>query len=113
LLSGRIAHPPSSIYSGQQGVTAGDGYMVGGQLWDTVKPMNSADFRHDGAFAAIGFSRLINIGADAVDWQKPVGMWPGGYDQTDNWRNGRRFSFPMFKADGWAGLCCRQSTQGI
>jgi hypothetical protein len=104
VLAQRQDRPSSQLnFSGQQGVTVGDGYMVGGQLWDTVKPMNSADFRHDGAFAAIGFSRLINIGADAVDWQKPVGMWPGGYDQTDNWRNGRRFSFPMFKADGWAG----------
>jgi hypothetical protein len=100
---------PSSILTftdqqnAQQGPREGDGIMVGGQLWDTVKPMNSATMPHDPAFAAIQANRLVVLGADLVDWQKPVGVWPGGYDQTDNWRNGRRMAFPLFKADGWQG----------
>ena len=80
----------------------GDGYMVGGEIWETVKPMNTATPNGvEDPLAAQGYLQWITIGPDGGNWAEPVGMWPGGHQVTNSWRDGRRIVFPVFEADGW------------
>ena len=95
---------PSSNLNYIQRLTPGDGYMVAGELWDTIKPMNTEEangvedpLRND------DFLHWITIGPDGGNWHDPVGLWPGGIDITNHWRDGRRLIFPVFEADGWPG----------
>jgi hypothetical protein len=84
--------------------TPGDGYMVAGDLWDTIKPMNSEEgngvedpLRNDNLL------HFLTIGPDGSNWHDPTCFWPGGYHITNCWRDGRRLTFPIFEADGWPG----------
>ena len=83
--------------------TVGDGYMVAGDLWDTIKPMNSDEangvednLRNDDML------HYLTIGPDGGNWHDPTCFWPGGYHVTNCWRDGRRMTFSAFEADDWA-----------
>ncbi|NND01626.1 MAG: hypothetical protein HKN91_02465, partial [Acidimicrobiia bacterium] len=95
---------PSSIFKvmNSQPITPGDGYMVAGELWETIKPMNTAE--GNGVEDPLrGDNQLhwITFGPDGSNWLNPGGQWPGGWDLTNTWRDGRRLMFPAFEADGW------------
>lgn len=79
-----------------------DGYMVAGELWETIKPMNTDEANGvEDPNSAGGFNHWLNIGPDGTDWLEPGSHWPGGYDLVQTWRDGRRMVFPTFEADGW------------
>lgn len=110
LLAGILALPaaaqktdtPSSLlkYSAANATTPGDGYMVAGDLWDTIKPMNTVEGNgvEDPRSPAQHF---LNFGPNGADWLNPGGHWPGGWNFVNTWRDGRRMVFPVFEADGW------------
>lgn len=104
---------PSSLLNirSVQGTTPGDGYMVAGEFWETVKPMNSNEangiedpLRND------DFLHWITVGPNGTNWQNPTALWPGGYDLTNSWRDGKRITFPVFETDGWASPLRPSST---
>lgn len=116
LLAGLIALPaqaqskrtPSSMlrYNTQQEKTPGDGYMVAGDLWDTVKPMNTEQDNLLGSpYSGIGGGMLpyFHLGAADNSFLSPGGMWPNAYRIVNLFRNARKFGFSTFKADGWPG----------
>ncbi len=76
----------------------GEGYMVAGQLWDSIKPANSL-FPSPGEDE--GWTRyLVNIGAShGNNWTEPVHIWPGGWTRTMMWRNGKRGIGTVFSTD--------------
>ena len=95
---------PSSQLNYLQRLTPGDGYMVAGELWDTIKPMNTEEGNGvEDPLANDDYLHWITIGPDGGNWHDPVGFWPGGWELTDHWRDGRRLIFPVYEADGWAG----------
>jgi len=97
---------PSTLldYNKSSDFTPGDGYMVAGELWETIKPMNTETPNGvEDPLRDRGFLHWITIGPDGSNWPEPVGMWPGGYQITNHWRDGRRIVFPVFEADGWPG----------
>lgn len=95
---------PSSLLRYAQPTYETDGYLVAGDFWNTLKPMNTSTpngvedpNRDDGAL------HWITLGPDGGNWLEPNGIWPGGYDLTSNWRDGLRMVFPAFNPDGWSG----------
>jgi hypothetical protein len=75
-----------------------DGYMVGGDYWSTVKPMNSGDQLPQFA----GVTNVMLLGAtDGL--RNPNGHWPSGYRFTQTFRGNQSMVFPCFDADGWPG----------
>ena len=101
---GQSKNKPSSKLNYIQRLTPGDGYMVAGELWDAIKPMNTEEangvedpLRND------DYLHWITLGPDGGNWHDPAGLWPGGFDVTNHWRDGRRLIFPVFEADGWPG----------
>ena len=95
---------PSSKLSYIHRLTPGDGYMVAGELWETIKPMNSEEANGiEDPLANEDYLHWITIGPDGSNWHDPGGFWPGGYEVTNHWRDGRRLIFPVFEADGWPG----------
>ena len=98
---------PSSLlsYHQRQLVTAeGDGYMVAGDLWDTVKPMNTQESNLlRSPYSAIGVLPYFHLGANDSDFFSPGGMWPNAYRIVNLFRNARKFGFSTFKPDGWPG----------
>ncbi len=82
--------------------TEGDGYMVAGDFWNTVKPMNTrTENGVEDPNRDAGALHWLTLGPDGGNWLEPNGIWPGGYDLTSNWRDGTRLVFPVFEADGW------------
>lgn len=97
---------PSSMlkYNSAQDYTPGDGYMVAGDLWETVKPLNTNDANLlNNSYRGIGMISYMHMGSDDISHLHPGGMWPAGYRVINLFRNGRKFGFPAFKADGWPG----------
>lgn len=99
---------PSQLlrYNTLQENTPGDGYMVAGDLWDTVKPMNTQQDNLLGSpYRGIGGGMLpyFHLGANDADFFSPGGMWPNAYRVVNLFRNARKFGFSTFKADGWPG----------
>lgn len=99
---------PSQLlqYNRQQEGTPGDGYMVAGDLWDTVKPMNTQqDNLLNSPYRGIGggMTPYMHLGANDADFFSPGGMWPNAYRIVNLFRNARKFGFSTFKADGWPG----------
>lgn len=116
MLGGALALPaqaqskrtPSSLlqYNRQQEGIPGDGYMVAGDLWDTVKPMNTQqDNLLNSPYRGIGggMTSYMHLGASDSDFLSPGGMWPNAYRIVNLFRNARKFGFSTFKADGWPG----------
>lgn len=82
-----------------------DGYMVAGEYWHTIKPMNTAESSGtEDPLDNIGYSHWIVMGPDGRDWRDPVGFWPGGHQIVSNGRDGWRMLFPVFESDDWANL---------
>ena len=95
---------PSNGLTYIQRLTPGDGYMVAGELWETIKPMNTEEANGvEDPLANDDYLHWIAIGPDGANWHDPGGFWPGGYEVTNHWRDGRRLLFPVFEADGWPG----------
>ena len=94
---------PSSLLNYKAAtITPGDGYMVAGELWETIKPLNSAeDNGVEDPLSGDGALHFLTLGPDGTNWFEPGGHWPGGYDLVQTWRDGRRLVFPAFEADGW------------
>ncbi|NND70266.1 MAG: hypothetical protein HKN43_01675 [Rhodothermales bacterium] len=95
---------PSSLLSYKAQVTnPGDGYMVAGELWETIKPLNSVEDNNveDPLGPSLDALHFLTLGPDGGNWFEPGGHWPGGYDLVNTWRDGRRLVFPAFEADGW------------
>ncbi|MCB0719924.1 MAG: T9SS type A sorting domain-containing protein [Bacteroidetes bacterium] len=79
-----------------------DGYMVAGELWETIKPMNSdEDNGVEDPNSGGNLLHFLTLGPDGTNWLEPGSHWPGGYDLVQTWRDGRRMVFPAFEADGW------------
>lgn len=75
-----------------------DGYMVGGDYWNTVKPMNSGDQLPQ----LQNVHQVMLLGAtDGL--RNPNGHWPSGYRFTQTFRGNQSMVFPVFDADGWPG----------
>lgn len=106
----QLHQKPSGIFQNVggdqvQALNIGDGYMVAGDFWQTIKPMNTPfDGRLGSIFtnAAGGSSHFILMGG-AGNWADPTGSWPGGFRYTNNFRNSPRLFFPLFKKTGWPG----------
>lgn len=84
----------------------GDGYMVAGDLWDTVKPANtkeSALLRSPYANIGGGMLPYFHLGANDNDFFSPGGMWPNAYRIVNLFRNARKFGISTFDPDGWPG----------
>ncbi|NBC16065.1 MAG: T9SS type A sorting domain-containing protein [Bacteroidetes bacterium] len=95
---------PSSLLTKTMPTTEGDGYMVAGDFWNTVKPMNTTTangVEDPNRGDPINGLHWLTLGPDGTNWLEPNGLWPGGYDLTSNWRDGTRLTFPVFEADGW------------
>jgi len=106
----QLKQSPSNLFKSVRGdqvnaLNAGDGYMVSGDYWVTVKPMNTPnDGRLGNPFvnAAGGSNNYILLGG-AGNWADPAGNWPSGFRYVNNFRNSPRIFFPLFKKDGWPG----------
>ena len=98
------ANRPSSLLTYKSDrLTPGDGYMVAGELWDTIKPMNSEEANGvEDNLRNSDFLHYLTIGPDGGNWHDPTCFWPGGYHITNCWRDGRRMAFSVFEADDWA-----------
>jgi hypothetical protein len=97
---------PSSLlqYNSSKQYTPGDGYMVAGDVWETVKPLNTNDDNLlNNSFRGIGMTSYMHMGSNDVTHNNPGGMWPAGYRVINLFRNARKFGFPVFKSDGWPG----------
>lgn len=98
------ANAPSSLlnYNAAK-LTPGDGYMVGGEMWSVIKPLNTAEANcvTDALCASNSAGHFLTIGPNGTDWEEPGSVWPGGYDLVQTWRDGKRMVFPAFEADGW------------
>ena len=98
--------PSSALrYSNAQASEPGDGYLVGGDLWNTMKPSNTVESSLLGnAFSSVGggMNNRVLFGSRG-NWQEPGGQWPSGYPYTNTFRNSHFMVFPVFKATGWAG----------
>lgn len=92
---------PSSLlnYSSKDAFET-DGYMVGGEYWNTVKPLNSADAQLPGGFG--GIENVMLFGSTS-GLRNPNGLWPSGYRYTQTFRNSHTIMFPAFRAEGWPG----------
>jgi hypothetical protein len=76
-----------------------DGYMVGGDYWNTVKPLNSAD----PDLGQLGGVRTSMLLGSTRGLRNPNGLWPSGYRYTQTFRNAHSITLSAFDADGWAG----------
>lgn len=96
-------HRPSSVFKTAPAIQyPGDGYMVAGEYWNTIKPMNTETPNGvEDPLRDAGALHWITLGPDGSNWLEPNGHWPGGYDLTQLWRDGTRLLFPVFEADGW------------
>ena len=95
--------PSSRLQYAQRPTTDTDGYLVAGDYWNTLKPMNTSEANGvEDPNSGIGAVHWITLGPDGGNWLNPNGMWPGGYDLTSNWRDGLRMVFPAFNPDGWS-----------
>lgn len=99
---------PSSLlrYNTNRQDIPGDGYMVSGDLWETVKPPNtqeSALLRSPYAGIGGGMLPYMHLGANDSDFFSPGGMWPNAYRIVNLFRNARKFGFTGFKPGGWPG----------
>ncbi len=98
---------PSSVLNVRQPAvdTPGDGYLVGGDIWDTVKPMNTSEPGRLGSAwgaAPLNMNNRILFGSRG-NWQEPAGTWPSGYPWSNKFRNSHFMWFPLYKATGWPG----------
>jgi hypothetical protein len=106
----QLHQKPSGIFKNVgggevQALNTGDGYMVGGDYWQTIKPMNTPfDGRLASGFAgaAGGSNHFILLGG-AGNWVDPTGNWPSGFRYVNNFRNSPRLVFPLFNKEGWPG----------
>lgn len=106
---------PSPLFkTATQATTPGDGYMVAGEYWNTVKPMNSEEANGiEDPNRDIGALHWLTMGPDGTNWRNPNGLWPGGYDLTQSWRDGARIVFPVFDTDGFTDpLRANDATEG-
>jgi len=94
----------SSVFTQKTaGGIPGDGYMVGGEYWHTIQPMNTADpIGSEDPLDNIKYLHWMSIGANGREWDVPVGFWPGGHQIVSNGRDGWRMMFPVFESDDWA-----------
>ena len=84
----------------------GDGYMVSGDLWDTVMPQNTAQPGLLGSpYRGIqgGLVSYMHLGPEDAAFFNPGGMWPNAYRIVNLFRNARKFGFTAFDPDGWPG----------
>jgi hypothetical protein len=96
--------PSALLNYAQRPTTDTDGYLVAGDYWNTLKPMNTSEPNGvEDPNRDIGALHWITLGPDGTNWENPNGIWPGGYDLTSNWRDGLRLVFPAFKPGGWDG----------
>lgn len=107
----QLRQAPSGVFKNVGGspstqhLRAGEGYMVAGDYWQTIKPMNTTAPNHNGSiFTTIagGSGHLMMLGGYG-DWSDPVGSWPSGFRYVNNFRSSPRVFFPIFKKDGWPG----------
>ncbi len=101
----QVHNSPSPVfqYNTIQHTIPNAGYMVGGDLWDTVNPMNSDFSTYLGsAFGSQGVNNYMMLGSPS-NWQSPTGEWPNSYPLVTTWRSTPAIMFPMFKATGWPG----------
>ncbi len=92
-------------FKSQSTLEPGDGYLVGADLWNTLKPSNTSESSRLGSpFANVagGMNNRVLFGSRG-NWQEPTGLWPSGYPYTNTFRNSHFMVFPVFKADGWPG----------
>ena len=83
----------------------GDGYLTGGDLWNTLKPSNTSEPGRLGSpFANVGGGTVNRmLFGSRGNWQEPGGQWPSGYNYSNTFRNSHFILFPLFKATGWPG----------
>lgn len=100
---GQERRSPSPVFD-YLSTTEDVGYMVAGDLWEAVRPMNTETPNGvEDPLANMNYLKWIAIGPDGSNWREPSGMWPSSYNITNSWRDGRRILFPVYEADGWPG----------
>ena len=102
----RANRPSSSLnFVNARTLDTGDGYLVGGDLWNTLKPSNTVESSRLGSsFSGVagGMNNRVLFGSRG-NWQEPGGQWPSGYPYTNTFRNSHFMVFPTFKSTGWPG----------
>ncbi len=102
----RADRPSSALhYVDPRATTSGDGYLVGGDLWNTLKPSNTSEASLLGnAFATVGggMNNRVLFGSRG-NWNEPGGEWPSGFPYTNTFRNSHFMVFPVFENGGWPG----------
>jgi hypothetical protein len=97
--------PSSMLRYNSAAETAGDGYLTGADLWNTLKPANTTEATRLGSPFANVAGGVVNrmLFGSRGNWQEPGGHWPAGYRYTNTFRNSHFVVFPVFKATGWPG----------
>ncbi|HET6566906.1 MAG TPA: T9SS type A sorting domain-containing protein [Rhodothermales bacterium] len=84
-----------------------DGYMVAGDLWDTVMPLNTSQPGHLGnryqGVAGQDLMAFMHLGSEDAAFFNPGGMWPNAYRVVNLFRNARKFGFTAYDPNGWPG----------
>ena len=102
--------PSSLLNFGVEATTATDGYMVAGELWSTIKPLNTVEANGvEDPNRNVGAQHFLTFGPNGGNWLNPGSHWPGGYDVVQTWRDGKRMVFPAFEADEWDANIIRAS----
>lgn len=95
--------PSSLLNYNQRPERAGSGYMVAGDFWSTVHPVNAeVPNLLRSQFAGINHNYIMMLGSTG-NWREPIGSWPAGYPYTNTFRNSPLFFFSAFDKEGWAG----------
>jgi hypothetical protein len=87
--------PP--VVLGANSIIVGDGYLVAGELWETVRPPNSAGPNETGQNKR--YMMIVGCGQGGDAWREPTTHWPGGWFWTNNWRNGGRMFIGAYDND--------------
>jgi hypothetical protein len=105
----QLRQAPSGIFQNVGGgdntqfLFDGDGYMVAGDYWQTIKPMNGVTPGNNGSpFSGAGGNSYILLGGSG-NWRDPAGNWPSGFRYVNNFRNSPRYFVSLFKSSGWTG----------
>src|SRR3990172_1843271 len=67
--------PP--VVLGANAITVGDGYLTGGELWETIRPPNSAGPNQTAQNKR--YIAILGCGQGGAAWREPTTQWPGGW----------------------------------
>lgn len=87
--------PP--VVLGTNETIVGDGYLVAGELWQTIRPPNSASPLETPLNKR--YLAILGCGQGGDAWREPTTHWPGGWFWTNMWRGGVRVFIGAYSND--------------